>query len=922
MKNMIIILLVLFPFCFLLAQNAWINEIHYDNVGTDTDEFIEVVIENAASYNLADFTVTLYNGNGGATYGTPLNLSAFTPGSIIDNFSFFSYTYTGTNNIQNGAPDGVTLSYQSILINGQFLSYEGSFVAAGGVANGITSTDIGVSETGSEPVGQSLQLGGSGMSYAAFSWQAAQTATPGAINTGQAFSAPLPEPSNHVTNFTADTLTSNSIRLVWTGSTGAQLPARYLIMAKKSVGVFPTVQDGTPINDDANWADSVAAFNVSHADGKNSYTVRNLQSNTSFDFKIYPYTNAGENINYKTDGDIPTTSATTLITPVLTIVQIQTTANGQQGDSPLKGQTVQTSGIVTAKVSAGYFIQDAPGAWNGIYIYDAANLSKFAPGDQLELTGTVDEYYGMTEIKTISSFSIVSSGNALPAPLVVSTGQFAQEKHEAVLVRVEHTQCTNADLGFGEWEVNDGSGACVVDDWLFPFTPTVGKFYQITGIGNCYTTMKLEPRSANDIVLFTTAPKITYLSVSARVPLQGEDFSPTVQVTDNGALTNVELRYTVNDGQVQSLAMNQAGNDSTFTATIPAGAYNDGDRVEYWVFAQDNDAERSEGEHQGFFAGHTTLSNLRQQDANGAILYGGFFARITGVATIDNGVLDASHLNIYLQDENYSAINLFRYDYAATPLIKGRSYTIVGKLDQYNGLTQLTPDNPETDIIDNGAATLPELLEVNIATLLGGAESLEGLLVKVMNADTVGAAPWPQSGANANLTISDDGGVSRLTLRIDKDTNLDESPAPTWPQNIVGIFTQYDYQSPFLDGYQLLPRSAADLSGINALDEPAALFAPLAIQLYPAYPNPFNPSTTIRFDIPAAMSAKGNIQLDIYNSLGQKVVSLLRGEIHTGQNSAEWNGLSQDGREVASGVYYVVLRANGIQMAGKLLLIR
>jgi hypothetical protein len=42
----------------LMAQNVWINEVHYDNTGTDADEFIEVVLENPGSYSLADFAIT------------------------------------------------------------------------------------------------------------------------------------------------------------------------------------------------------------------------------------------------------------------------------------------------------------------------------------------------------------------------------------------------------------------------------------------------------------------------------------------------------------------------------------------------------------------------------------------------------------------------------------------------------------------------------------------------------------------------------------------------------------------------------------------------------------------------------------------------------------------------------------------------
>ena len=72
----------------------------------------------------------------------------------------------------------------------QFLSYEGSFTAVGGPANGVASTDIGVTETGSEPLGQSLQLRGTGSIYQDFTWAGPSPSSPGAVNAGQR-SSPL-----------------------------------------------------------------------------------------------------------------------------------------------------------------------------------------------------------------------------------------------------------------------------------------------------------------------------------------------------------------------------------------------------------------------------------------------------------------------------------------------------------------------------------------------------------------------------------------------------------------------------------------------------------------------------------------------------------------------------------------------------------
>jgi hypothetical protein len=69
----------------------------------------------------------------------------------------------------------------------QFLSYEGSFIATDGPAVGMTSVDIGVSETSSTPVGYSLQLCGIGMVYEDFTWQTPAVNTYNYKNSCQTF---------------------------------------------------------------------------------------------------------------------------------------------------------------------------------------------------------------------------------------------------------------------------------------------------------------------------------------------------------------------------------------------------------------------------------------------------------------------------------------------------------------------------------------------------------------------------------------------------------------------------------------------------------------------------------------------------------------------------------------------------------------
>jgi hypothetical protein len=174
-----------------LSQNAWINEIHYDNVGTDVDEFIEVVIQNPGSYALSDFSIVLYNGNGGTLYDST-GLDLYSVGATTNDFTFYYYNYTANGGIiQNGGsagiqPDGLALVYQGVVISGQWLSYEGAFAAIDGPASGLTSVNMGVMEDSPvPPEGQSLQLSGTGTQYADFSWQDPNTATPGELNNDQ-----------------------------------------------------------------------------------------------------------------------------------------------------------------------------------------------------------------------------------------------------------------------------------------------------------------------------------------------------------------------------------------------------------------------------------------------------------------------------------------------------------------------------------------------------------------------------------------------------------------------------------------------------------------------------------------------------------------------------------------------------------------
>ncbi len=92
----------------------------------------------------------------------------------------------------------------------------------------------------------------------------------------------------------------------------------------------------------------------------------------------------------------------------------------------------------------------------------------------------------------------------------------------------------------------------------------------------------------------------------------------------------------------------------------------------------------------------------------------------------------------------------------------------------------------------------------------------------------------------------------------------------------------------------------------------------LRFDLYSNYPNPFNPTTTIRFDLPAAAP----VRLSIYNLRGQRVKSLIASDLPAGTHSAVWNGQDDSGNPVSSGVYFYLLSNGEHELTRKMMLMK
>ena len=99
----------------------------------------------------------------------------------------------------------------------------------------------------------------------------------------------------------------------------------------------------------------------------------------------------------------------------------------------------------------------------------------------------------------------------------------------------------------------------------------------------------------------------------------------------------------------------------------------------------------------------------------------------------------------------------------------------------------------------------------------------------------------------------------------------------------------------------------------------ADLLLPAQVELDQNYPNPFNPSTSIPFALP---NTPGDVRLEIYNVIGQRVRTLMAGPMDSGLHTVVWNGRDDAGRAVGAGLYFSILEAGEFTQTRKMLLLK
>lgn len=461
--------------------NVFINEIHYDNAGTDAGEAIEIA--GTAGTDLSGYKLVLYNGSntpGAApTYGSALNLT----GTIDDEgagYGAVSFSYP-RDGLQNGIADGVALIAPDGSVV-QLLSWEGVFTAAPGTAaGGMTSTDIGVAEDSGSPLGFSLQLKGDGSSATDFVWAEASDDSFGTLNAGQTF-LPANGPS-HVRVGDARVIEGDggTTNLVFTVSRAGG-------SANAASVEYSVNLDGTASADDL-APGAVLAGTISFAPGEFSkQIVVPVKGDLVGEANETLSVSLGATTGNVVIEDGAATGTITNDDPVaLTISQIQ----GEGHVSAYVDQQVVTTGIVTAVDTNGFYLQSATGDGNArtsdaVFVFTSGAPSVLV-GDGVSVRGTVAEFQGSTASLSLTEIvaptvTVESHGNALPSAILLGANGLLPPAE--VIDNDGLTSYDPASDGIDFWESLEGMRVTIETPQVVSNTNEFGETDIVASLGN------------------------------------------------------------------------------------------------------------------------------------------------------------------------------------------------------------------------------------------------------------------------------------------------------------------------------------------------------------------------------------------------------------------------------------------------------
>ena len=321
-------------------------------------------------------------------------------------------------------------------------------------------------------------------------------------------------------------------------------------------------------------------------------------------------------------------------------------------------------------------------------------------------------------------------------------------------------------------------------------------------------------------------PVVSTVTRSTRVPNAGDSVLVTATVRDSTGISSTSLLYVINGTAQAPLRMAFVSGtlqNGTYRAAIPGSANTNGARIEYQVEATSASGlitTTTVTANNSYFAGISPLSltGVRAMNANRQILYTNYYARVTG--TINGPNYQTTNIGFFMQD-GFGGINLFAFG-AIIPFALGDSLVVTGKIAQFRGLTEITPDTAilGSDIVRVATGRPVPIITLTLAAFNANPEQYEGMVVRILNMRRRDATPpWPTVGQSANIIVYQTTPTDTTIMRIDSDTEIPGSPEPTYPVNVTGVISQFTSTATvYNDGYETQPRYLTDFTaGSSAL---------------------------------------------------------------------------------------------------------
>jgi hypothetical protein len=277
---------------------------------------------------------------------------------------------------------------------------------------------------------------------------------------------------------------------------------------------------------------------------------------------------------------------------------------------------------------------------------------------------------------------------------------------------------------------------------------------------------------------------------------------------------------------------------------------------------------------------------------------------VEGYVTAERGVYNDN--SFYIQEASGAWHGILVYDGSGTVDFERGDYVVAcGEVSEYYGMTELALHFPEAAQLT--AVKGDEVAPVSIATGMlqnvVSAEQYESVFVHAEDCtvydEDLGFGEW----AISNGAASD-------TCRVDDYAEYDYEPVNGDNVYVRGI-VQYVFGN-----YKIEPRGNEDIA-VNPTGVSGDYFGG-KFGLAQNMPNPFNPKTTIAFNL----TTPGDVTLEIYDVAGRRVATLIDRHMGTGAHVAQWDGKTSEGERAASGVYFYKLEAGDQKTSRKMVLLK